>query len=141
MCSLKRPFDDQRQPRVREEAAAVAAIIARAEIGEVALIRSPAHLVENDANPREDRRLAAALWIDGAAIDVPLDAVVEARAGELVGLGCRPLDALHLAFAERAEARWFVTCDDGLLKLAGRLGDALRTVAVAPPALVLRSLS
>ena len=29
MCSLKRPFDDQRQPRVREEAAAVAAIIGR----------------------------------------------------------------------------------------------------------------
>lgn len=29
MCSLKRPFDDQRQPRVRTEASAVAAIIAR----------------------------------------------------------------------------------------------------------------
>jgi hypothetical protein len=35
MCSLKRPFDDQRQPRVREEAAAVAAIIGRAEAGEI----------------------------------------------------------------------------------------------------------
>ena len=61
MYSLKRPFDDQRQPRVREEATAVAGIIARAEAGEIALVRSPAHLVENDANPREDRRLAAAL--------------------------------------------------------------------------------
>ena len=39
MCSLKRPFDDQRQPRVREEAAAVAAIIARAETGEIAQAR------------------------------------------------------------------------------------------------------
>ena len=27
ICSLKRPFDDQRQPRVREEAMAVAAIV------------------------------------------------------------------------------------------------------------------
>jgi hypothetical protein len=60
MCSLKRPFDDQGQPRVREEATAVAAIFARAEAGDIALVRSPAHLVENDANPREDRRLAAA---------------------------------------------------------------------------------
>ena len=104
MCSLKRPLDDQRQPRVREEAAAVAAIVARAEAGEVALVRSPAHLVENDANPREDRRLAAALWIDGAAVNVPMDAEVEVRAGELVALGIRPLDALHVAFAERAVA-------------------------------------
>jgi hypothetical protein len=135
VCSLKRPFDDQRQARVREEAAAVAAIVARAEAGEIALVRSPAHLVENDANPREDRRLAAALWIDGAAVDVPLDAEVEARAREVAALGFGALDALHLAFAERAGARWFVTCDDALLNLAGRLGGTLRIVVVAPPAL------
>ena len=139
MCSLKRPFDDQRQARVREEATAVAAIIARAEVGEIALVRSPAHLVENDANPREDRRLAAALWIDGAAVDVPLDAEVEVRARELGALGFRPLDALHLAFAERADARWFVTCDDGLLRRAEQLGNALRTVVVTPRAPAWRS--
>ena len=139
MCSLKRPFDDQRYPRVREEATAVAAIVARAEAGQIALVRSTAHLVENDANPREDRRLAAALWLDGAAIDVPLDAEVEVRAGELVALGFRPLDALHVAFAERARARWFVTCDDELVKVAGRLGDALRTLVVAPRAVAWRS--
>ncbi len=104
MCSLERPFDDQRQPRVREEATAVAAIVARAEAAKIALVRSPAHLVENDANG-------------------------------LVALGIRPLDALHLAFAERAGTRWFVTCDDELLELAGRLGDALRTLVVAPRAL------
>jgi predicted nucleic acid-binding protein len=139
MCALKRPFDDQRQPRVREEAAGVAAIVARAEAGEIVLVRSPAHLVENDANPREDRRLAAALWIDGAAVNVLLDAEVEVRAGKLVALGFRPLDALHVAFAERARARWFVTCDDELLKLAGRLGDALRTVVIPPGALAGRN--
>jgi predicted nucleic acid-binding protein len=102
MCSLKRPFDDQRQPRVREKTAAVAAIIGRAEDGEIALVRSPAHLVENDANPREDRRLAAALWIDGAAVDIRIDAEVEVRAAALAASGLRPLDALHVAFAERA---------------------------------------
>jgi predicted nucleic acid-binding protein len=139
ICSLKRPFDDQRQSRVREEAMAVAAIIGRAEAGEIALVRSPAHLVENDANPREDRRLAAALWIDGAGVDVGLDANVEARAHELVALAFSPLDALHLAFAERAGARWFVTCDDKLLKLAARLGHELRILVVPPPALLWRN--
>jgi hypothetical protein len=139
ICSLKRPFDDQRQPRIREEAMAIAAIVARAEAGEIALVRSPVHLIENDANPREDRRLPAALWIDGGGVDVLLDAAAEARAAELVALGFHPLDALHLACAERAEARWFVTCDDRLLTLAGRLGEALRTLVVAPPALAGRS--
>jgi predicted nucleic acid-binding protein len=104
----------------------------RAEAGEIVLVRSPAHLVENDAHPREDRRLAAALWINGAAVDVRLDADVEVRAASLATLGFRPLDALHVAFAERAGARWFVTCDDDLLTRATRLGDALRTVVIAP---------
>jgi predicted nucleic acid-binding protein len=135
MCSLERPFDDQRQPRVRDEAAAVADILGRAETGEILLVRSPAHLVENDANPREDHRIAAALWSDGAAVDVRLDAAVETRAADLAARGLRPLDALHVAFAERAGARWFVTCDDDLLKRAARLGDALRTAVVAPGAL------
>jgi predicted nucleic acid-binding protein len=139
MCSLKRPFDDQAQPRVRDEAAAVAAIVARAEAGDVELVRSSAHLVENDANPREDRRLAAALWINGAAIDVPLDADIEGRAGELARLGFHPLDALHVAFAERAGARWFITCDDQILKLGTRLGDQLRTVVVGPRAVTASS--
>jgi len=133
MCSLKRPFDDQRQPRVRTEASAVAAIIARAESGEIELVRSPAHLVENDANPREDRRLATALWIDGAAVEVALDEQAESRAGHLVELGFAPLDALHVALAERAGARWLVTCDDRLIKLAARLADTLRTTVALPP--------
>ncbi len=37
------------------------------------------------------------------------------RARLLTGLGFGPLDALHLAFAEQAQARWFVTTDDRLL--------------------------
>ena len=50
----------------------MAAIIERAEHGELRLVRSPAHSIENDRNPREDRRLAAALWLDRAAVTVPL---------------------------------------------------------------------
>ena len=46
------------------------------------------------------------------------------------------LDALHLACAERAEARWFVTCDARLLSAAERLGDPqLRRIPVVTIAL------
>ena len=71
MGCLKRPFDEQRQDRIRREGLAVAAILEWAAAGEVELVRSPALRLENDLNPREDRRLAAALWLDGAAVDVP----------------------------------------------------------------------
>ena len=80
-----------------------------------------------------------AFWIDGAAVNVLLDAEVEARAHELAALAFGPLDALHLAFAERASARWFVTCDDKLLQLAARLGDALQILVVSPSAMASRN--
>ncbi len=67
-----------------------------------------------------------------------LDVEVESRAHQLVALTFSPLDALHVAFAERAGARWFVTCDDRLLKLAARLGDALEVQVVSAPALAWR---
>jgi hypothetical protein len=132
LCCLKRPFDDQRQERIRREAAAIAAIIERAENGALELVRSPALLLENDQNLREDRRLAAALWIDGSAVDVLLSESVEARARALAELGFRAMDALHLAFAEAAGARWLVTCDDGLLALGRQHAVDLQLAVVGP---------
>lgn len=132
LCCLRRPFDDQRQERVRREAAAVTAIVEQAERSGWALVRSPALLIENDANPREDRRLAAALWIDGAAVDVGHSELVAARARELCALGFGVLDGLHLAYAEAAGARWLVTCDDRLTDLARRHASRLGLVVINP---------
>jgi predicted nucleic acid-binding protein len=132
MCCFKRPFDDQRQPRVRREAEAVSTIVGQAEQSRFALVRSPALLVENDANPREDRRLAAALWIDGAAVDVSHSPEVEARAREISALGFAPLDALHVAYAEAAGARILLTCDDAMGILGKRHAGVLRTVIANP---------
>jgi hypothetical protein len=66
LCCLKRPFDDQRSTRIQLETAAVAALVDRAEREGVRLVRSPAHALENDRNPREDRRLAASIWLIGS---------------------------------------------------------------------------
>lgn len=132
LCCLKRPFDDATVDRIRKEAEAVAAILDLAQSGTVHLVRSPAHDFENERNPREDRRLATRLWLDTATVSVAASQETIDRARALAGLGFGPLDALHLAFAEASAARWFVTTDDRLLKLAARHREQLGVEVVVP---------
>lgn len=132
VCCFKRPFDDASVERIRREAEAVAAILDAASAGSVDLVRSPAHDFENESNPREDRRLATRLWLDAAVRRLVASPSIDNRAGELVALGFRPLDALHVAFAERAEARWFVTTDDRPVSRAAKHRDALRVAVITP---------
>jgi predicted nucleic acid-binding protein len=132
VCCFKRPFDDVAIERIRREAAAVAAILEEAGEGGCRLVRSPAHDFENDRNPREDRRLATRLWLERATVPVGTNPATAGRARELTELGFMALDALHLAFAEQAEARWFVTTDDRLWKRARHAPDQLRVDVVRP---------
>ena len=130
--ALERPFDDARSERIRREAEAVARIFEEAENGRIQLVVSPAHQFENDRNPREDRRLATALWLQKAERAVELTSAVDERARLLTGFGFGPLDALHLAFAEHAQARWFVTTDDRLLRKALEHRGRMQVEVVRP---------
>ena len=47
MCCLKRPFDDQTQPRIALETAAVLAILQAVAGGRANAVRSLAHQLEN----------------------------------------------------------------------------------------------
>jgi predicted nucleic acid-binding protein len=139
ICCFKRPFDDASVERVHREAEAVAAILDAAQAGAVQLVHSPAHDFENEQIPREDRRLATRLWLTAAMKRVSSSAAVAARARELVGVGFAPLDALHLAFAEHAAARWFVTTDDRLQKRAVTERQRLRVEVLRPDQLPLET--
>lgn len=137
ICALKRPFDDARSERVRREAEAVARIFEKVENGSLQLVVSPAHRFENDRNPREDRRLATALWLQKAERSADVTPDIEERARLLTSFGFGPLDALHLAFAEKAEARWFVTTDDRLLRKALERQNQMAVEVVRPDQLPL----
>ncbi len=132
ICCFKRPFDDATQERVRREAEAVAALLDAAEKGRIRLVRSPAHDFENDRNPREDRRLATLLWLQAASVRPQAGGEIPERTRALGALGFAPLDALHLAFAELSDAKWFVTTDDRLLTRAAACQDRLRVHVINP---------
>ncbi|MEW6381251.1 MAG: PIN domain-containing protein [bacterium] len=60
---------------------------------------------------------------------------MENRARELSRSGIRPLDALHLASAEEAEADYFCTCDDKFLNRTKTI-QGIKTRVVSPVELI-----
>lgn len=47
----------------------------------------------------------------------------KSRAAEIMKVGIKPLDALHIALAESGNADYFCTCDDKLLRNAKKVKD------------------
>jgi len=123
MCCLKRPFDDQSQPRIRLEAEAVLALLA-AESDAVRFVRSPALALENKLNPLPVRAGRVARWL-GRPLPVTDASDLECRTRDIMALGVSGFDALHLASAELMGADVFATCDDRLLGTARRCGESL----------------
>ena len=132
VCCLNRPFDDQRQDRIRLEAEAVLLIMGRCEAGAWQWLSSA--VVEEEVNhtPSSERRSRVRQMLSGAHGTVALTDVAISRAQELKALGFRTYDALHLACAEQATVDIFLTTDDRVLRIATRHTAQLQ-VRVANP--------
>jgi predicted nucleic acid-binding protein len=112
--ALKRPFDDQAQPRIALETEAIITVLAMIQSGEASLLSSSVLEYENAGNPQPERRRWTSRLLQLAAITHPLTATVQQRASLLERQGLKPLDALHVACAEAAPADYLLTCDDRL---------------------------
>jgi predicted nucleic acid-binding protein len=132
VCCLNRPFDDQRQDRIRLEAEAVLLILGRCEAGAWQWLSSA--VVEEEVNntPSSERRARVRNMLSGVHGTVALTDVAIARAQELKAMGFRTYDALHLACAEQATVGVFLTTDDRVLRIATRHTAQLQ-VRVANP--------
>lgn len=93
-------------------------ILALCEIDLVDLISSEALLFENQRVTNASRSDYALEVLQKAKYFILLDEEIKDRARELSASGIMALDALHLASAEKAQADFFCTCDDKLLKKA-----------------------
>jgi predicted nucleic acid-binding protein len=129
---LNRPFDDQRQDRIRLEAEAVLLILGHCEANVWQWLSSA--VVEEEVNntPNSERRHRVKSMLGGAHATVMLTDTAVERARELKAMGFRTYDALHIACAEQAMVDVFLTTDDRVLRIATRHAEHLQ-VRVANP--------
>ncbi len=130
-CSLQRPLDNKSQLRVALEAEAILGVLALCEAGQLDLISSDALIFEIERTPQASRREYAVEALAQASTIVRLNDSIEVRARVFTAAGVKPLDALHLASAEAAQADFFCTCDDRFLKKVRQLAN-LKTKVVSP---------
>ena len=140
LCCLNRPFDDQRQDRVRLEAEAVLLILTHIQTGEWQWISSEAMDFEIEQAPDSERKERIKLLLTQAERTILVEQAEETRARQLETLGVHTFDALHLACAESGKVDVFLTTDDRLLRLAVRQAKQLR-VKVQNPLTWLREVT
>ena len=119
-CAFNRPFDDQSHIRNRLEAEAKLYIQALIKDGSLDLVWSYILEMENDHNPFQEKRNAIAKWKRLSISDILESASIITNAKELMSLGVKSKDALHVSCAIEGKADYFITTDDKLInKLIG----------------------
>ena len=119
-CCLNRPFDDQRQPRVRLESEAVTLILDKIHLKEWEWTGSDALLYELGQTKDVERRERLILLARESNQTIATTERILERAEKLSALGFDDFDAVHLASAEYAKVDIFLTTDDNLQKVANR---------------------
>ncbi len=136
MCSLQRPLDSKVQVRIIVEAEAILGIISLVEAGNVLLIASDILTFEAKKIKIPERKNYVFEVLNKAKIYITKTAIIEDKSREFVKNGIKPMDALHLASAIIAEADYFCTCDDRLLRKAKNC-DTISTSVVSPTELIM----
>ena len=95
------------------------------------MIRSPALILENLQNPMRERATRVAQWLIAQPLFKPDFELLQKRTAELMQLGLKNFDALHVASAEHAGADALASCDDRFLAAAKRNSDRIKVRVVA----------
>jgi predicted nucleic acid-binding protein len=131
ICAIQRPLDTSKQIRIVLETEAVLGILALCDEGKIELVSSEALIYETEQNPILMRREHANAVLARAKNVVKVTDETKARAVELLKLGFKSLDSLHLALAEFSEVDYFCTCDDQLIRISKRT-DNLQVKVISP---------
>ncbi len=131
-CCLNRPFDDQRQARVRLEAEAISLILQKLHQRDWEWIGSD--VLAYELGQTEDvERKERLLHLAGQSHQVvEMTEKILVQAEKLESSGFDSYDAIHLASAEQAKVDIFLTTDDNMQKLANRNKKLFSFVVVNP---------
>jgi len=116
LCCFNRPFDNQDQLIVRLQTEAKLNVQMLIRSGTYELAWSAILDLENLANPDPQRIAAIGAWKTLATVDIDTTIQVEQLADELIQLGLKAKDALHVASAIEMEADYFITTDKAILR-------------------------
>ena len=122
-CCYNRPFDEQAQLSVRLETEAKLEVQRQMRSGELEYVWSDMLVTEVQDSQFWERQEIILAWANGASEYVITTPEVECRAEELMALGLKTADAIHLASAEAACCDWFFTVDKGILKKVRNIGS------------------
>ena len=126
-CCFNRPFDDQKQLRIKLETEAKLYVQEKILQGQFELIWSYILDFENSKNPFPERREQITKWRAHSKADIEENEKTIKIATRINQHGIRKMDALHIACAITAEAKYFLTTDDGILKKAIQVQDIIVT--------------
>lgn len=132
ICCLNRPLDDLQQSRVKLEAEAMLSILQKCEDREWLLLSSDAIRFEIARNTDSSKQEQLETTLSIAQTHLSSTPEIEASAQELMQLGFKLYDALHLAFAQSASVDIFLTTDDRLLRKAKQYPEIV-TIPVENP--------
>ena len=135
MNIYKRPFDDQRQMRIRLETVAITMIFALIDDGHLSARWSFVLDYENSRDPIPERREFVQYLSRCCETTIEPDESVRELARRLSEIHqIRGRDALHLAIAETSGCDYLVSCDDRLVRQGQRLQEqGVITVHVINP--------
>ncbi|MBU1487295.1 hypothetical protein KKH56_04500 [bacterium] len=126
---FQRGFDDQRQIRIQMEALACQEIFNRAERRELQLVWSFMHKDETILCPFPERKIEVFRLSNLCEKRVcPNEEIYNYAMSFQTGANLSAKDAVHLACASYTKAKFFLTCDDEVIKRAKRLSLDIRII-------------
>ena len=115
-CSYNRPFDNQEQIKIRLETEAKLYIQAGVREGKYFLVWSYMLDYENNDNPYDEKRNSIEPWKEIAGEYCPSSNEILSAGHEIMKLGIKAKDALHIACAIESGCEYLITTDEKLTK-------------------------
>ncbi len=139
ICCLCRPLDNLEQSRIKLEAEAMISILEKCELQEWTLVNSEAIEFEIARNSDlfKQEQLEAILSISTEYLST--NNTLELFASDLLKLGFKLYDSLHLAFSQIYNLDVFLTTDDRLLRKAKKYPNLI-TITVENPVVWLMNI-